>query len=178
MNNLIKQQFIIKNNNLNKQQVIFKNTLKVNNANNNLLNKHHIYNINLRNKVISDEVKFDEYHKINYPQNNFNKTLILYVFHQYNDRVEKFIKYAIFKDDKYDFFIIINDKNFDIKILNLPYYVKYIIRDNIGFDFGAWSTGLLVNSFYKSYDSFIFINSSVYGPCMEKMMIVNGLIYY
>ena len=130
------------------------------------------------------DIILDEYHKFNYPQHNFNKTLILYVFHEYNDRVINFINNCIFKHNNYDFLIIINNINFDISILNLPEYVKYIIRDNIGFDFGGWSNGLLINNLYKNYDSFIFINSSVYGPCMEKYdtrlwtdILLNGLYY-
>jgi len=126
----------------------------------------------------------DEYHQFYYPQHNFNKTLILYVFNEYNDIVNNFIKNCIFKHDNYDFLIIINNINFNISILNLPEYVKYIIRDNIGFDFGGWSDGLLINDLYKNYDSFIFINSSVYGPCMEKSdtrlwtdILLNGLNY-
>ena len=110
--------------------------------------------------------------------------MILYVCHQINDRVNNFINNCIFKDDAFDFIFIINDKNLNINHLNLPSYVKIIQRDNIGFDFGGWSEGLLNNDLYKNYDSFIFINSSVYGPCMEKNdnrkwtdILLNGLNY-
>jgi hypothetical protein len=90
------------------------------------------------------------------------KTLVLYVFHEYNDLVKKFIDKAIFRDDNIDFMIICNNLTF--KIDNLPDYVIYKNRENIGFDFGGWSYGLLINDFYKNYDNYICINSSIIGP--------------
>jgi len=39
-----------------------------------------------------------------------NKTLILYVFHEYNERVKYFIKNAIFEDENVDFIMISNNK--------------------------------------------------------------------
>jgi hypothetical protein len=90
------------------------------------------------------------------------KTLVLYVFHEYNDLVKKFIDKAIFKDDNIDFMIICNNLTF--KIDNLPDYVIYKNRENVGFDFGGWSYGLLINDFYKNYDNYICINSSIIGP--------------
>lgn len=93
--------------------------------------------------------------------NNSNKTLVLYVFHQYNDRVQHFIDKCIFYDEKIDFLIIINSLEIDIKV---PEYVKILKRENIGYDFGGWSDGLLNNDLYKNYGYFIFVNSSVIGP--------------
>lgn len=93
------------------------------------------------------------------------KTLILYVFHIFNNRVKYFIENGIFKSENYTFLIIINGNNDDIEdILDLPEYVKMLKRDNIGFDFGGWSDGLLNDDLYKNYDNFIFINSSCIGP--------------
>ena len=94
------------------------------------------------------------------------KTLVLFVFHEYNERVKSFIEKAIFKDDNIDFMIICN--NLYYKIENLPDYVIYINRNNIGFDFGGWSHGLLTNDFYKNYDTYICINSSVVGPYLPE----------
>ena len=95
------------------------------------------------------------------------KTVVLYTFNVYNDRVEFFVKHGIFKSDNVDFVIICNDLEF--KINTLPDYVTYINRPNIGFDFGAWSDALL-NYYYadKDYDTYIFVNSSVYGPFIRK----------
>ena len=94
------------------------------------------------------------------------KTLVLYVFHEYNDLVKSFIEKAIFKDDNIDFMIICN--NLYYKIENLPDYVIYKNRNNIGFDFGGWSHGLLTNDFYKNYDNYICVNSSVVGPYLPE----------
>jgi hypothetical protein len=94
-----------------------------------------------------------------------NKILVLYIFHIYNERVKHFIKNGIFNDKNVDFIIISNNKNID---LELPNYVKYIKRNNIGYDFGGWSDVLLTNNLYKNYDKFIFVNSSVIGPYLPK----------
>jgi hypothetical protein len=107
------------------------------------------------------------------------KTLVLYVFHEYNNRVEHFIKKAIFDDENVDFIIISNDKT---NVFDVPKYVKCIFRDNIGIDFGGWSDALLTDNLYEKYDNFIFVNSSVMGPflpsyCNQKWtdIYINGL---
>ena len=91
-------------------------------------------------------------------------TLILYVFHKFNNRVRYFIEHGIFESQNYTFLIIINGDD-DLNLyINVPGYVKLLKRDNIGFDFGGWSDGLLNNDLYKDYDNFIFVNSSCIGP--------------
>jgi lipopolysaccharide biosynthesis protein len=92
------------------------------------------------------------------------KTLVLYVFHDYIKRVNSFINKALFQDENVDFIFICNNKNIDFVV---PAYVKVLKRDNIGFDFGGWSDGLLTNDLYKNYDNFIFANSSIIGPFMN-----------
>lgn len=93
------------------------------------------------------------------------RTLVLYVFHQMNHRVQNFIDRAIFEAEDVDFIIISNDKTIQFEV---PVYVKKFQRDNIGFDFGGWSDALLTNDLYKNYDSFIFVNSSVVGPFIKS----------
>lgn len=93
------------------------------------------------------------------------KTLVLYVFHELNDRVNSFIKNAIFLDPDIDFLVINNGSE---KEPILPDYVIYFKGNNLGFDFGGWSKGLLYNDFYKNYDNFIFVNSSVSGPYLPS----------
>ena len=93
------------------------------------------------------------------------KTLVLYVFHQYNERVRHFIyNGGVFYDENIDFIFISNNKN---NVFEVPPYVKKMFRDNIGFDFGGWSDALLTNDLYKGYDNFIFVNSSVIGPFID-----------
>ena len=93
--------------------------------------------------------------------NSESKILVLYVFHKYNERVEHFIKHAIFKDPMFDFVIICNDRTIEIAV---PDYVTVLKRDNIGYDFGAWSEGLLRDDRYKAYNYCVFVNSSIIGP--------------
>jgi lipopolysaccharide biosynthesis protein len=108
-----------------------------------------------------------------------SKILVLYVFHEMNNRVERFFKKCIFKDDNVDFIIISNGYN---ENLDLPSYVKVIRRNNKGFDFGGWSEGLLRDGLYKKYDYFIFANSSIYGTYIPDYykdnwtsIFINGL---
>ena len=107
------------------------------------------------------------------------KVLVLYVFHQYQERVENFFNKCIFKDDNIDFMVISNNKN---NIINVPDYVKTFYRDNVGFDFGGWSEALVTNNLYHNYEKFIFVNSSALGPfipdyCTKKWtdMYLDGL---
>ena len=90
-----------------------------------------------------------------------DKMLVLFVFHEYNDRVKHFIKTSIFYDENIDFIIISNNKT---NCFEAPDYVKKLFRKNIGYDFGGWSDALLINNLYKNYKNFIFVNSSVIGP--------------
>jgi hypothetical protein len=89
------------------------------------------------------------------------KTLVAYVFHEYNSRVQMFYHNCIFEDDNVHFLVICNNKKVFLPELD---YVKVIKRDNIGYDFGGWSEGILTDDLYKKYDNFIFVNSSVIGP--------------
>lgn len=93
-----------------------------------------------------------------------SKTLVLFVFHIFNDRCQNFIDNCIFEDPNVDFIIISNDKN---ARFHSPSYVKKIFRNNVGYDFGGWSDALLENNLYKNYNNFIFINSSVIGPFLR-----------
>jgi len=92
------------------------------------------------------------------------KTLVLYVFHEYNQRVNYFINNALFRDDQVDFIFICNNREINFVV---PEYVKVVKRDNLGYDFGGWSDALLTNDLYKSYDNFIFANASIIGPFVK-----------
>lgn len=93
------------------------------------------------------------------------KVLVLFVYHEYNDRVKNFVNSAIFLDPDIDFLIINNGSPVEITI---PDHVIYFKTDNEGYDFGGWSKGLLYNNLYKGYDKFIFINSSCMGPYLPS----------
>jgi lipopolysaccharide biosynthesis protein len=95
------------------------------------------------------------------------KTLVLFVFHEYNSRVKHFIENAIFKDPKVKFLIIWNCDGGLPPDVTIPKYVNVLFRKNIGYDFGGWSHGLFHNNNYKKYDNYLFVNSSVYGPFLK-----------
>lgn len=110
---------------------------------------------------------------------HMKKTLVLYVFHEFNERVDMFIKNAIFYDENTDFIVISNNKYNKFEV---PNYVKKLYRDNIGFDFGGWSEAILTDKLYNKYDYFIFVNSSVIGPFIPSYytgkwtdIYINGL---
>lgn len=116
-------------------------------------------------------LKFDNLLSAEYPENNMKgteKILILYAFHELNDRLLYFIKNGVFYDDNIDYIFICNNKSINLDHLNIPNFVKIVYRENIGYDFGAWSYGLLTNELYLNYDYFICLNSSVYGPFTKK----------
>jgi len=92
------------------------------------------------------------------------KTVVLYTFHEYNDRVGHFIKHAIFEDSNVDFVVICCNPTLEFEC---PPYVKKIMRENKGFDFGAWSDTLLLHGYDKGYENYIFANSSTKGPYLR-----------
>ena len=92
------------------------------------------------------------------------KTLVLYVFHEYNKRVKHFLHHCLFKDKNTDFMIISNNKEYTLQIPN----VMSLVRNNVGYDFGGWSEALLTHQLYRKYDKFIFVNSSVMGPYLPS----------
>jgi hypothetical protein len=96
------------------------------------------------------------------------KTLVLYVFHVYNSRVQYFFKNAIFSSNEVDFLIICNSLDVCDSVFPSGENIKVLKRENYGYDFGGWSYGLLKDNLYKDYTHFIFVNSSVIGPFLPK----------
>jgi len=95
------------------------------------------------------------------------KTLVLYVFHKYNQLVKHFIEDCMFYHENIDFIIISNDKTNE-GLFRVPYYASVLYRDNVGYDFGGWSEALFTNNLYKKYDNFIFVNSSAFCPVITS----------
>ena len=88
---------------------------------------------------------------------------VLFVYHEVHQRVRDFISNAIFLDDQVDFIIISNSVPVEV-----PPYVKMIVRPNKGYDFGGWSEGLFTDEVHKKYDYYLFVNSSVTGPFLTS----------
>lgn len=101
-------------------------------------------------------------------ERNTIKILIPYVFHIYNNRVKYFFKTCIFESPNIDFLIICNNKTIQFEE-DLPKFNNIFVfkRDNLGYDFGGWSDGILTNNLYKNYTHFIFCNSSIVGPFLN-----------
>ena len=58
----------------------------------------------------------------------------------------------------------------------LPYCRDIIIKENIGYDFGAWKTGLeYIDKEIESYDSLILCNDSVYAPLYDLSSMINTM---
>ncbi|WP_167483098.1 rhamnan synthesis F family protein [Leptospira noumeaensis] len=45
-----------------------------------------------------------------------------------------------------------------------PYLKHYIWRENIGYDFGSWKTGLWETEDWEDYKQIVITNDSIYGP--------------
>lgn len=106
-------------------------------------------------------------------------TLVLYTFHKLNDNLLYFIRHGLVKKDNITFVLIGNCESLPI---NLPAQsnVKIYFRENKGFDFGAWSYGLLeipeIN--YNNYEYFIFINQTVRGPFLPTYANTDWTIFF
>ena len=105
------------------------------------------------------------------------KTLVLFVFHEYNSRVRHFIENAIYKGKNVKFMIIWNCNGGLPPDVTIPKYVEILFRKNIGYDFGGWSHGLFHNNNYKKYDNYLFVNSSVYGPFLKEDEPIHNWVY-
>lgn len=101
-----------------------------------------------------------------------SRTLVLFVFHEMNNRVVHFLNNCVFEDKFTDFVIIAN--NLTVEVC-LPAFnnVSFLRRDNVGFDFGGWSAALEDSERYNKYDFFLFVNSSVLGPFLPNGFSVN-----
>lgn len=56
------------------------------------------------------------------------------------------------------------------------YCIKYIVKENYGYDFGAWKTGLdAISEQINSYDYLLMCNDSVYGPFYNLKNIIHDM---
>jgi hypothetical protein len=100
-------------------------------------------------------------------ENTSNEYVCLYAYYekdeQYKENFKIFLETAIL--DNVDYYIIINGKC----TLDLPKKtnINILYRENKGYDFGAWSY-CIKNYINKKYDYYIFLNTSVRGPYLDK----------
>jgi hypothetical protein len=95
------------------------------------------------------------------------KSIVLYVYYEkdetYKKNLQYFLEHAV--NDESEFLFIINGEC-SIDIMQ-RHNVSVHKRQNIGYDFGAWSDALqFINK--DEYEYFIFINTSVYGPFIQN----------
>ena len=98
-----------------------------------------------------------------------NKTLVLYCYCELGrfpelrkENLNFFLNNGIIDSDKIDYYIIINGDKLSI---NIPQKKNIIVkfRDNVSFDFGAYSD-IILNENITDYNKFIFLNDSIRGP--------------
>ena len=96
------------------------------------------------------------------------KTLIIYALHEISENFIYFCQNAYINDPRYDFIFVVNSPSIKLQFYPHMPNLRVFIRENIGFDFGAWSHVLYSKSgdnyLYNLYDYFIFANSTVKGP--------------
>lgn len=94
-----------------------------------------------------------------------NKYVCLYAYYEKNNDYKNNLKFFLENGilDYVDYYFIINGEcTVDIPQKDNIYILN---RQNIGYDFGAWSFAL--TKLNNSYDYYIFINTSVIGPYLE-----------
>ena len=114
--------------------------------------------------------------------NTNTKYVCMYAYYEKNDDYKENLKYfldnvvlnknIINKD--IDFYIIING-NCTIELPNETNTIKIIRRENTGFDFGSWSH-CIKKYLNKSYDYYIFLNTSVKGPYPKNIDWLNKFL--
>jgi hypothetical protein len=96
------------------------------------------------------------------------KNIILYAYYKGDSdgevALDFFLKYGVKQDSNYDYYFI---NSGELTTQKLPSFFKVIQRENVGYDFGAWSDAILSIDISK-YDYFIFLNNSSIGPCMPR----------
>ncbi len=89
----------------------------------------------------------------------------------YKENLNYFIQNGIYND--VDYYIIVNG-SCTVNIPNKP-NLHVIYRENKGYDFGAWNY-CINNILDKKYEYYVFLNSSVRGPYLDKNK--NWLVEY
>lgn len=116
--------------------------------------------------------KIEKYTNINSNANTNtnNKYVCIYAYYEKNDDYKENFKYfldnVVLKKNDIDYYIIING-DCTIELPNETNNIKIVRRNNIGFDFGAWSH-CIKKYINKSYDYYIFLNTSVKGPYINN----------
>jgi hypothetical protein len=97
---------------------------------------------------------------------NSNRVCVIYNYFEKNDLYKDNFMYFLQNGiiDEVDYYIVVNGTS-SIEIPERSNIVVYF-RENIGYDFGAFSY-IVQNKLTKSYDYYFFINTSVKGPYLK-----------
>ena len=96
-----------------------------------------------------------------------NNICCLYAYYEKDDNYKNNFTYFLQNGilPNVDYYIIING-NFTVELPSSNNInVNVIRRENKGYDFGAWSSG--IKNIQKSYNYYFFINTSVCGPYLQ-----------
>ena len=165
----------------NKEELIINNDKNVindiiSNVINDIISNVISYNDVINNGLINDDDVSDNGIIINNENDVIidNKIVIIYAYYEKNNKYmynfKYFLEYGIL--DYIDYYIVINGNcSINIPIKN---NIKILYRENIGFDFGAYSHA--VYTIVSSYDYYFFMNTSVIGPYSEHKDWINNFI--
>ena len=108
---------------------------------------------------------YGTFNKLN---NSNNKYVCIYAYYEKNEEYKNNLIYFLNNGgiiNEIDYYIVVNGDS-TIQIPELP-NVIIVRKENKGYDFGAWQH-VIKKYIYKSYDYYIFINSSVIGPYVSE----------
>ena len=99
------------------------------------------------------------------------KILIIYAYYEkniiYKNNIEFFLQHGIY--DECDYIFVIN--GFHSVTFPIKSNIIIIERENLDYDFGAYSNALKISNI-SNYDYFIFLNTSVRGPFIPKYISI------
>lgn len=99
--------------------------------------------------------------------NTGNTNVCLYAYYEKNELYKNNLLYFLENGllDNIDYYFIINGKH----TIEFPIQtnIKIIERENVGFDFGAYSYAI-TNIIKNKYDYYIFLNATVKGPYLNN----------
>ena len=100
------------------------------------------------------------------------RELCLFVTFSENTEIKSYVASHIrsFVEKNIDVVLIVNTENFDRSIKNIdsiPAKVAICVRENKGFDFGAWSQ-VMSELDLNSVDRLYWVNDSIYGPLNDE----------
>ncbi len=105
-------------------------------------------------------------------QRSNGRELCLFVTFSAQSEIKSYVASHIrgFVEKNVDVVVVINTENFDQPIKNIesiPDGVAICVRENKGFDFGAWSQ-LMSELDFDKVDRLYWVNDSIYGPLNDE----------